>query len=96
MEYNNNSQKKQNNYQNGHKVENPDINENDVLHSFNYFDISHNGKINVDEIKEILKSYGDKMTEDEVNRIFKLFNINVDKNGFMDYYDFLENLKNNE
>ena len=95
MEYNNNSQKSHNNYQNENNGEDHDINENDVIQSFNYFDINHNGKINVDEIKEILKSFGDKMTEEEIYRIFKLFNIKRGKNGYMDYFEFLENLKNN-
>ena len=96
MEYNYNSQKSNNDYQNENNIQNPDYNENDIIQSFNYFDINHNGKINVEEIKEILKSFGEKMTEEEINRIFKLFNINVDKNGFMDYTEFLELLKNYE
>ena len=96
MEFNNNSQKTNYNYQNENNTQNPDYNENDIIQSFDYFDINHNGKINVEEIKELLTSFGDKMSEEEINRIFKLFNINVDKNGFMDYTQFLELLKNYE
>ena len=96
MEYNNNSLNSHNNYQNENNIENHDYNEDDVIQSFSYFDINHNGKIYVDEIKEILKSFGDKMTEEEIDRIFTLFNINVDKNGFMDYTELLEILKSYE
>ena len=93
MEYNNNSFKNDNINQNGNSS---DFNENDVVEAFKYFDISHNGKINVDEMREILKSFGEMMTEEEINRIFKTLNINEDKNGYMDYIEFLNLLKNNE
>ena len=93
MEYNINSQK---NNQNGNYDQNQDYNENDVFEAFKYFDIYHNGKVNVDEIKEILKSFGENMSEEEVDKIFKSLNINGDDKGFMDYSDFLEDRKNNE
>ena len=93
MEYNNNSFKNDNINQNGNLS---DFNENDVVEAFKYFDINHNGKINVDEMREILKSFGEMMTEEEINRIFKTLNINEDKNGYMDYIEFLNLLKNNE
>ena len=93
MEYNNNSFKNDNINQNGNLS---DFNENDVVEAFKYFDINHNGKINVDEMREILKSFGEMMTEEEINRIFKTLSINEDKNGYMDYIEFLNLLKNNE
>ena len=93
MEYNNNSFKNDNINQNGNISV---LNENDVAKAFEYFDINHNGKINVDEMREILKSFGEMMTEEEINRIFKTLSINEDKNGYMDYIEFLNLLKNNE
>ena len=93
MEYNNNSFKNNNINQNGNSS---DLKENDIIEAFKYFDISHNGKINVDEMKEILKSFGEMMSEEEINRIFKTLNIIKDKKGYMNYIEFLVLLKNNE
>ena len=93
MEYYNNNFKNDNINQNGNSS---DLNEKDIVEAFQYFDIDHNGKINVDEMKEILKSFGEMMTEEEINKIFRTLNINEDKNGYIDYIEFLNLFKNNE
>ena len=36
------------------------------------------------------------MTEEEFDKIFKSVNINIDKNGFIDYINFINLWKNNE
>ena len=96
MEYNNISQRK--NYENGYEngKEDSDINDNDdhqVMEAFNYFDNYKNGKININELRKILASYGDSMTEEEFDNIFKSVNMNVDNNGFIDYFEFIKLLK---
>ena len=103
MEYNNSqSQRKRNNksHQNVNFAKNnglnEDNNESEVIGAFNYFDINQDGKININEIKKVLTSLGDNMTEEEFDNIFKSVDINVDNNGFMDYIEFINLWKNNE
>ena len=101
MEYNDDYKTKRNykNGINGNSVNNSDFNdnnENEIVESFKYFDINSEGKVNIDEIKQILTSFGDKMTEEEFNKIFQSVNINIDKNGFIDYINFINAWKNNE
>ncbi len=101
MEYNDDYKTKRNykNGINGNSVNNSDFNdnnENEIVESFKYFDINNEGKVNIDEIKQILTSFGDKMTEEEFNKIFQSVNINIDKNGFIDYINFINAWKNNE
>ena len=103
MEYNNSqSQRKRNNksHQNGNFAQNNDLNEGnnerEVIGAFNYFDINQDGKININEIKKVLTSFGDNMTEEEFDNIFKSIDINIDNNGFMDYFEFVNLWKNNE
>ena len=101
MEYNDDYKTKRNykNGINGNSVNNSDFNdnnENEIVESFKYFDINSEGKVNIDEIKQILTSFGDKMTEEEYNKIFQSVNINIDKNGYIDYINFINAWKNNE
>ena len=49
------------NINNDKKSEFNDNNENEILDSFKYFDINSEGKVNIDEIKQILTSFGDKL-----------------------------------
>ena len=100
MEYKEYQIKRNNkNFINGNNVKNSefnDNNENEIVDSFKYFDLNKEGKVNLDEIKQILTSFGDKMTEEEFDKIFNSVNINIDKNGFIDYIDFINAWKNNE
>ena len=74
-----------------------DFNENDeniILKAFQHFDVDNSGKINVEEIKHVLTFLGDIMTEDEVNKFFK--SVDIDKNGYLDYREFIHFWMNNE
>ena len=74
-----------------------DVDENDqniILKAFQHFDVDNSGKINVDEIKHVLTFLGDIMTEDEVNKFFK--SVDIDKNGYLDYREFVNFWMNNE
>ena len=74
-----------------------DFDENDqniILKAFQHFDVDNTGKINVDEIKHVLTFLGDIMTEDEVKKFFK--SVDIDKNGYLDYREFINFWMNNE
>ena len=73
-----------------------DFDENDeniILKAFQHFDVDNSGKINVEEIKHVLTFLGDIMTEDEVNKFFK--SVDIDKNGYLDYREFIHFWMNN-
>jgi calmodulin len=73
-----------------------DFDENDeniILKAFQHFDTDNSGKINVEEIKHVLTFLGDIMTEDEVNKFFK--SVDIDKNGYLDYREFIHFWMNN-
>ena len=74
-----------------------DFNENDeniILKAFQHFDMDNSGKINVEEIKHVLTFLGDIMSEDEVNKFFN--SVEIDKNGYLDYREFIHFWMNNE
>ena len=74
-----------------------DFNENDeniILKAFQHFDVDNSGKINVEEIKHVLTFLGDIMSEDEVNKFFN--SVEIDKNGYLDYREFIHFWMNNE
>ena len=98
MEKYNTSQeeKKYSNNNNSGSLDSNDYTEADVISSFKYFDINNREKVDINEIKRILTNFGDKMSEEEFNKIIKAFNINIDNNDNLDYIDFLKNLKNND
>ena len=73
-----------------------DFDENDeniILKAFQHFDVDNSGKINVEEIKHVLTFLGDIMTEEEVNKFFK--SVDIDKNGYLDYREFIHFWMNN-
>ena len=74
-----------------------DFNENDeniILKAFQHFDVDNSGKINVEEIKHVLTFLGDIMSEDEVNNFFQ--SVEIDKNGYLDYREFIHFWMNND
>ena len=74
-----------------------DFNENDeniILKAFQHFDMDNSGKITVEEIKHVLTFLGDIMSEDEVNKFFN--SVEIDKNGYLDYREFIHFWMNNE
>ena len=62
---------------------------NEVIKSFEYFDINHNGKISVSELIKVLSSFGNIMSEDEIYNIFKAADINLNNNEEIDYIQFV-------
>ena len=101
MEYNNSSQingnKNNNNYNIQHNsFYNGNEDNNNIIEVFKYFDINHNGRVNIYEIKQLLTSFGDKMTEEEFDKIIKSIDISIDNNGFIDYIEFIKLWKNYE
>ena len=56
------TQERDNNYNN------EDLDE--VVKAFEYFDMNHSGRINIYELKKVLSSFGNVMTDDEINNIF--------------------------
>ena len=74
-----------------------DFDENDenmILKAFQHFDVDNSGKINVEEIKHVLTFLGDIMSEEEVNKFFK--SVEIDKNGYLDYREFIHFWMNND
>ena len=63
-------------------------NVNELMEAFKIFDINNTGKISVKNLKHILVKIGQGFTEEEANEIIK--NINADKEGNIDYADFIE------
>ena len=68
---------------------------NDVIKAFEYFDINHNGKVNILDLKEVLSYYGDKMTEEEINKIFLSAGIDPNSDSDIDYMKFVDFWINN-
>ena len=100
MEYNNYSQINSNNNNNYNIEKNHFHNDhgdnNNIIEDFKYFDINNNGRVNIYEIKQLLTSFGDKMTEEEFDKIIKSIDVNIDDNGFIDYLEFIKLWKSNE
>ena len=78
--------------ENNYKEKNLD----DVIKSFEYFDINKNGKIPIPELKRVLSYFGDKMTEDEIIKIFRTFGIEGNNKENIDYMQFINFLINNK
>ena len=64
---------------------------NDLLEAFKIFDINNTGKISVKDFKKILVKIGQAFSEEEADDIIKY--INADKEGNIDYADFIQNWK---
>jgi len=68
----------------------PDLKEKEVLKAqkeFSDFDDDQSGKIDRDEIKEILAVTGYKATDDEIKA--SIIEFDTDKSGTLDFYEFL-------
>ena len=75
------TQERDNNYNN------EDLDE--VVKAFEYFDMNHSGRINIYELKKVLSSFGNVMTDDEINNIFRAAGIDQDDNEDIDYIKFI-------
>ena len=73
------SYKEENKKANKENYDNNNINE--VINAFKYFDRKNNGKVDIKDLKYSLTHFGDKMTEDEINNIFKKINIDSNPNS---------------
>ena len=62
----------------------PIVTNEDIINAFKTFD--KNGKISKEELKYFLTNLGNKITEEEAEKIFKLFKIENDE---IDYQEFL-------
>ena len=62
-------------------------NPNSVIDAFAIFDSNKNGYISCDELKYILNIVNSELTEEELQKIFKMANIG--KDGMIDYKEFV-------
>ena len=62
----------------------------EVIKAFEYFDVNHNGKINISDLTKILSTFGNTMDEEEMNKIFKSAGIVINDNQEIDYSRFIE------
>ena len=67
----------------------------DVIQAFDYFDMDHNGKVNISELKKVLSSYGNIMTEEEIFNIFRAAGLNQNNNEDIDYMQLVNYGDNN-
>ena len=64
---------------------------NEVKKAFEYFDLNHDGKIKISELTQILSTFGNTMSEYEMNSIFKSAGIIINNNNQeIDYSRFIE------
>ena len=62
----------------------------DVIKAFEYFDTNHIGKINIEDLTKALASFGDVMTEEEMEKIFREAGININNpEEEVDYMKFI-------
>ena len=64
---------------------------NEVKEAFGFFDYNKDGKISIKEFKYILLKLGEELNEEQVEEIFKT--IDADKDGYLDYNEFVNTWK---
>ena len=69
---------------------------NDAIKAFEYFDMNHNGKVNLSELKEKLTTFGDAMSEEEFNNIFNRIGIEQNNHENINYMEFINFLVDNK
>ena len=62
--------------------------EDEVLAAFRVFDGDGTGFVSADELREVLTSLGEKLTEEEVEELFS--EGEIDANGFINYHDLCQ------
>ena len=63
-------------------------NVNELMEAFKMYDINNTGKISAKNLKKILVKIGQGFSEEEADDVIKY--INVDKEGNIDYADFIQ------
>ena len=81
---------------NNNKTENyyKEQNFDEVIKAFEYFDINNNGKIQMKELKRVLSYFGDRMNEEEINKIFRALGIDKNNNDNIEYMKLIDFLIN--
>lgn len=62
----------------------------DVIEAFKVFDTNNTGMISAAELKRILTSMGEKLSEEEVDDL--LTEANVDDHGMLNYHEFAQHI----
>ena len=62
---------------------------NEVIKAFKYFDRKGDGKIKISELIIPLTHFGNKMTEEEINKIFRKANIDTNNNNDFDFMQLI-------
>ena len=60
----------------------------ELIEAFKIFDINNTGKISVKDFKKILVKIGQEFSEEDANDVINY--INVDKDGNINYADFIQ------
>jgi len=65
----------------------------DLRIAFSYFDDNGDGKISIDELRDVVTTVGDEvLTQKEVNEMME--GADKDGNGFIDYQEFIQMMRN--
>ena len=62
--------------------------ENEVMEAFRVFDKEGTGFVSAEELREVLTSLGEKLTQEEVEELFKEGNMN--SNGMINYFEICQ------
>ncbi|GAH07841.1 unnamed protein product, partial [marine sediment metagenome] len=62
--------------------------EKQFIESFKLFDMDGNGYISTKELKHIMTSFGDKLTEEEANEMLR--NADIDGDGLINYEEYVK------
>jgi calmodulin len=71
------------------KTSDPDIEE-EVISAFRVFDKNNKGLITVSDLKNIMTTLGDKLSEDEINTMIR--EADIDNNGNINYEEFVRSM----
>ena len=69
------------------KLKDPDTEE-DLIEAFKIFDKNGNGIISAAELKLVMTTYGERLTEEEANEMIK--EADTDGDGFINYHEFIK------
>ena len=84
----------ENKYENNNNYNNEDLDE--VIKAFEYFDMNHNGRMSISELKRVLSYFGDKMSDEEIINIFRAAGIDYNSDDDIDYMKFIDFWINNK